>query len=133
MKARPSSCSRLPRTRPPAASEGRLPETPAQRWVRERLVALAKTGSPEALKKAFDVKDLALDKARTEALALAGRGAPAARAGALHRRGLPGPGRGHRCRRRPGPRCSSCPTCGVWCAATSPCRPTSSSSPPSPA
>ncbi|WP_243285903.1 peroxide stress protein YaaA [Geothrix terrae] len=49
----------------------RMPETPAQRWVRERLVALAKTGSPEALKKAFDVKDLALDKARTEALALA--------------------------------------------------------------
>ena len=51
---------------------GRLPESPAQRWVRERLVALAKTGSPEALKKAFDVKDLALDKARTEALALTG-------------------------------------------------------------
>lgn len=50
---------------------GKLPETPAQRWVRERLVALAKTGSPEALKRAFDVKDLALDKARTEALALA--------------------------------------------------------------
>lgn len=52
---------------------GRLPETPAQRWVRERLVALAKTGSPEALKKAFDVKDLALDKARSEALALGGK------------------------------------------------------------
>jgi len=51
---------------------GRLVETPAQRWVRERLVALAKSGSPEALKKAFQVKDLALDKARTEALALAG-------------------------------------------------------------
>ncbi|WP_243302258.1 peroxide stress protein YaaA [Geothrix oryzisoli] len=51
---------------------GRLPETPAQRWVRERLVALAKTGSPEALKKAFGVKDLALDKARAEALALGG-------------------------------------------------------------
>src|SRR5574337_831931 len=50
---------------------GRLVETPAQRWVRNQLVALAKTGSPEALKKAFDVKDLALDKARTEALALA--------------------------------------------------------------
>ncbi|GLH67105.1 peroxide stress protein YaaA [Geothrix edaphica] len=49
---------------------GRLPETPAQHWVRERLVALAKTGSPEALKKAFDVKELALDKARAEALAL---------------------------------------------------------------
>ena len=51
---------------------GRLSETPAQRWVRERLVALAKAGSPEALKKAFAVKDLALDKARSEALALAG-------------------------------------------------------------
>ncbi len=50
----------------------RLAETPAQRWVRQRLVALAKTGSPEALRKAFDVKDLALDKARSEALALAG-------------------------------------------------------------
>lgn len=51
---------------------GRLPETPAQRWVREHLVALAATGSPEALQKAFDVKDLALAKARAEALALAG-------------------------------------------------------------
>jgi cytoplasmic iron level regulating protein YaaA (DUF328/UPF0246 family) len=36
-------------------------------------VALAKTGTPEALRKAFGVKDLALDKARTEALALAGQ------------------------------------------------------------
>ncbi len=53
-------------------AKGRLPESPAQRWVRERLVALVKTGSPEALKKAFDVKVLALDKARTEALALTG-------------------------------------------------------------
>lgn len=51
---------------------GRLPELPAQRWVRDRLVALAKIGSPEAMQKAFDVKGLALDKARTEALALAG-------------------------------------------------------------
>jgi cytoplasmic iron level regulating protein YaaA (DUF328/UPF0246 family) len=51
---------------------GRLPETPAQRWVRERLVTLAKAGLPDALKKAFAVKDLALDKARSEALALAG-------------------------------------------------------------
>lgn len=49
-----------------------LPETPAQAWVRERLVALARTGTPEALKKAFDVKDLALAKARSEALALKG-------------------------------------------------------------
>ncbi len=51
---------------------GRLSETPAQRWVRERLVTLARTGSPEALKKAFGVKDLALAKARSEALALKG-------------------------------------------------------------
>jgi len=49
----------------------RMPETPAQHWVRERLVALAQAGSPEAMKKAFDVKDLALAKARAEALALA--------------------------------------------------------------
>jgi cytoplasmic iron level regulating protein YaaA (DUF328/UPF0246 family) len=40
--------------------------------VRERLLALARTGTPEALKKAFDVKDLALDRARSEALDLAG-------------------------------------------------------------
>ncbi|HEX7553760.1 MAG TPA: peroxide stress protein YaaA [Geothrix sp.] len=53
-------------------ARARLPETPAQRWVRERLVALAKTGSPEALKKVFAVKDLALAKARSEALALKG-------------------------------------------------------------
>jgi len=52
---------------------GRLAESPAQRWAREQLVALARQGSPEALRKAFDVKDLALDKARTEALALSGR------------------------------------------------------------
>ena len=52
--------------------QSRLMESPAQRWVRERLVVLAKTGSPEALKKAFDVKDLALAKARSEALALGG-------------------------------------------------------------
>jgi len=52
---------------------GRLAETTAQRWVRQQLVELAKTGSPEALKKAFDVKDLALDKAHSEALALAGK------------------------------------------------------------
>jgi cytoplasmic iron level regulating protein YaaA (DUF328/UPF0246 family) len=51
---------------------GPLSETPAQRWVRERLVALAKSGSPKALKKAFGVKDLALAKARSEALDLRG-------------------------------------------------------------
>jgi len=53
-------------------AKGRLPESPAQRWVRERLVALARAGSSEALKRAFGVKDLALDKARAEALALTG-------------------------------------------------------------
>jgi cytoplasmic iron level regulating protein YaaA (DUF328/UPF0246 family) len=51
---------------------GRLAMTPAQRWVRDHLVALAKTGSPEVLGKAFGVKDLALAKARSEALALGG-------------------------------------------------------------
>lgn len=51
---------------------GPLPETAAQCWVRERLVALAKTGSPETLKRAFGVKDLALAKAQSEALALQG-------------------------------------------------------------
>jgi cytoplasmic iron level regulating protein YaaA (DUF328/UPF0246 family) len=53
-------------------TKGRLPESPAQRWVRERLVALARTGTSEAHKQAFGVKDLALDKARAEALALTG-------------------------------------------------------------
>ena len=45
--------------------KGRLLESPTQRWVRERLVLLAKTGTSEALRQAFSVKDLALDKART--------------------------------------------------------------------
>ncbi len=53
-------------------AKGRLPETLVQRWVREQLVTLARTGAPEALKRAFEVKDLALDKARSEALALKG-------------------------------------------------------------
>ena len=52
---------------------GRLPESADQAWVRERLGELARSGSPEALKKAFDVKDLALAKARAEAQALVGR------------------------------------------------------------
>lgn len=56
----------------PGGIRGRLAETPAQRWVRERLVTLAKANAPEVLKKAFGVKDLALDRARTEALVLAG-------------------------------------------------------------
>lgn len=50
---------------------GPLAETQAQRWVRVRLMALAKSGSPEALRKALGVKDLALAKARSEALSLA--------------------------------------------------------------
>jgi uncharacterized protein len=53
-------------------AKGRLPESPAQHWVRERLVALAKTGTSKALRQAFGVKDLALDKARSEVLALTG-------------------------------------------------------------
>lgn len=56
----------------PGGHRGRLKENPAQRWVREQLMHLAETGTPESLRKAFDVKDLALDKARTEALALVG-------------------------------------------------------------
>lgn len=51
---------------------GRLPESPAQRWVRERLADLAVHGTPEAQRKAFEVKDAALEKARAEALALKG-------------------------------------------------------------
>lgn len=51
---------------------GRLPETPAQRWVRERLVALAQSGDAEALGRIFGVKGIALDRARGEALALGG-------------------------------------------------------------
>jgi uncharacterized protein len=56
----------------PGGPKGRLPESPDQRWVRERLIELARTASRDTLRKAFGVKDLALDKARTEALALAG-------------------------------------------------------------
>ncbi|HTL99259.1 MAG TPA: peroxide stress protein YaaA [Holophagaceae bacterium] len=51
---------------------GRLPESPAQRWVRERLADLAVHGTPEAQLKAFDVKDALLEKAKKEALALKG-------------------------------------------------------------
>ena len=72
MKAAPTILLAPSEDKASGGSKGRLPETPAQRWVRERLVALAKRGSPEALRKAFDVKDLALDKARSEALALTG-------------------------------------------------------------
>ncbi len=57
----------------PGGVPGRLPETPAQVWVREALVDLAQTASPAALQKALQVKGLALDRARAEALALGGR------------------------------------------------------------
>lgn len=51
---------------------GRLPESPAQRWVRERLADLVVHGTPEAQTRAFDVKDANLEKAKAEALALKG-------------------------------------------------------------
>lgn len=51
---------------------GRLPESPAQRWVRERLADLVVHGTPEAQLRAFDVKDALLEKAKAEALALKG-------------------------------------------------------------
>ena len=56
----------------PGGEEGRLAESPAQARVRRDLVSLARRGSPEALARAFGVKGLALDRARSEALALAG-------------------------------------------------------------
>ena len=49
---------------------GKLAETPAQKWVREKLVELVVHGGPEACAKAFAVKDAALRKACEEALAL---------------------------------------------------------------
>ena len=51
---------------------GSLPESPAQRWVRERLADLVVHGTPEAQARAFDVKDANLEKAKAEALALKG-------------------------------------------------------------
>lgn len=54
----------------PGGRLGVLAESPAQRWVRDRLVDLVVHGSPEAQRRAFDVKDAALAKAREEALAL---------------------------------------------------------------
>ena len=72
MKALPLILLAPSEDKAPGGVVERLAETPDQRWVRTRLVALARTGSPEALKKAFEVKDLALAKARSEALALAG-------------------------------------------------------------
>jgi cytoplasmic iron level regulating protein YaaA (DUF328/UPF0246 family) len=54
----------------PGGRLGTLAESPAQRWVRDQLVDLVVHGSPEAQRRAFDVKDAALAKAREEALAL---------------------------------------------------------------
>lgn len=56
----------------PGGHAGRLAESPAQRWVRERLADLVVHGTPEAQRRAFDVKDAALEKAKAEALALKG-------------------------------------------------------------
>jgi cytoplasmic iron level regulating protein YaaA (DUF328/UPF0246 family) len=72
MKARPLILLAPSEDKAGGGRRGRLAESADQAWVRERLVELARSGSPEALKKAFDVKDLALDKARGEALALGG-------------------------------------------------------------
>ncbi|MBL0313180.1 MAG: peroxide stress protein YaaA [Holophagaceae bacterium] len=49
---------------------GKLVESPAQKWVREKLVELVVHGGPEACAKAFAVKDGSLIKACEEALAL---------------------------------------------------------------
>ena len=49
---------------------GRLPETSAQKWVREKLVEVVVHGGPQAWEKAFSVKGMALGKACEEALAL---------------------------------------------------------------
>lgn len=51
---------------------GRLDESPAQRWVRERLADLVVHGTPQAQARCFDVKDANLEKAKAEALALKG-------------------------------------------------------------
>jgi hypothetical protein len=54
----------------PGGKLGTLPESPAQRWVRDRLVDLVVHGGPAAQARVFDVKAAALEKAREEALAL---------------------------------------------------------------
>lgn len=54
----------------PGGRTGRLPEDAAQRWVRERLADLVVHGGAEALRRVFEVKGAALDRAREEALAL---------------------------------------------------------------
>ena len=73
MKAKPLILLAPSEDKAPGGAPGRLRETPAQRWVREALVDLAQTASPAALQKALQVKGLALDRARAEALALGGR------------------------------------------------------------
>jgi cytoplasmic iron level regulating protein YaaA (DUF328/UPF0246 family) len=57
----------------PGGVPGALAESEAQRWVRIRLEELVRSGSPEAQRRAFDVKDEQLERARAEALALKGR------------------------------------------------------------
>ena len=54
----------------PGGHPGNLPETPAQRWVRERLHELVVHGTPEAQARAFAAHGAALDQAKAEALAL---------------------------------------------------------------
>ncbi len=57
----------------PGGLLARLAENAAQRWVREGLMDLVRTGTPLAQKRAFAVKELALNRARSEALALKGK------------------------------------------------------------
>ncbi len=54
----------------PGGRTGPLPEDAAPRWVRERLADLVVHGSAEALRRAFEVKEAGLEKAKAEALAL---------------------------------------------------------------
>lgn len=56
----------------PGGARGRLAETPAQRWVRERLVDLVVHGTEAAQRKAFQVQGEALERAKAEALGLKG-------------------------------------------------------------
>lgn len=57
----------------PGGMPGRLPESEPQRWVRRQLELLAREGSPQAQKRAFQVGEALLAKAREEALGLGGR------------------------------------------------------------
>ena len=56
----------------PGGLPGRLPESPAQAWVRRRLATLVRSGSALDLARAFEVKGPALLAAKSEAAALAG-------------------------------------------------------------